>query len=290
MMERKRNTLAYLLAVLMFGCLGLLLRLISLPSDIVVLSRCILGSLFVLLLMKLRGHRMDKAAIRKNGKWLVISGACMGWNWLLLFAAYRYTTVAIASLCNYVAPILVIFAAAFLFREKLSRIKMLCVAGALAGIVLVSGVIEGAELPPDSPKGILFALLAALGFAAVVLCNRKMSEIDDLDKCVMQLLSATVAVLPFVLYSNWGKPLQPDLQSILLTVLIGLVFTGGAYCLYFSALGTLPVQSIAILGYLEPVISVLCSVLILREPITALGIIGAVLTVGSAAASELIRE
>ena len=161
MMERKRNTLAYLLAVLMFGCLGLLLRLISLPSDIVVLSRCILGSLFVLLLMKLRGHRMDKAAIRKNGKWLVISGACMGWNWLLLFAAYRYTTVAIASLCNYVAPILVIFAAAFLFREKLSRIKMLCVAGALAGIVLVSGVIEGAELPPDSPKGILFALLAA---------------------------------------------------------------------------------------------------------------------------------
>ena len=136
-MERKRITLAYLLAVLMFGCLGLLLRLISLPSDIVVLSRCILGSLFVLLLMKLRGHRMDKAAIRKNGKWLVISGACMGWNWLLLFAAYRYTTVAIASLCNYVAPILVIFAAAFLFREKLSRIKMLCVAGALAGIVLV---------------------------------------------------------------------------------------------------------------------------------------------------------
>jgi drug/metabolite transporter (DMT)-like permease len=72
--------------------------------------------------------------------------------------------------------------------------------------------------------------------------------------------------------------------------MLGVLHTGVAYCLYFSGMGSLPVQTVAILGYLEPVVSVLCSAFFLREAMGVSGWIGAVLIIGAAVVSETMHS
>ena len=218
---------------------------------------------------------------------LVVSGLCLGLNWVFLFEAYRVTTVAVASLCNYMAPIILVLLAPLL-GERLSARRLACVAVAFIGMILVSGVVEGGAEGVNA-WGVTLGLLAAVGFVGVVVCNRKLAEVPVYDKALVQLCAATVAALPFVVVGNWGVALQPDAASIALVVMLGVVHTGFAYCLWFSALGALKVQSIAVLGYIEPVVSVLCSVFLLGQPLSALGWLGAACILGAAAASELLE-
>lgn len=285
----KKDSLKYALAVVLFGTIGMFLRWINLPSEIVVLCRGIIGTLVVWFVIRLQGKHVDLAAVGRNLPWLVLSGVALGLNWIFLFAAYLHTSVAVASLCNYLAPVIVVMLAPLLYREKLGWKKLLCVAIAVIGVFLISGVI-GTAPETLSGIGILFGLLAALGFVGIILCNRKLTGMNAYDKVIVQLAVSALTVLPYALCKNIGTPLVLDVRSVLLTLMLGLIHTGFAYCLYLDNLGKLPVHSVAVLGYIEPVVSVLCSVFILGEQMTVPGWIGAVLIIGAAAASELLKE
>ncbi|MBQ9910685.1 MAG: EamA family transporter [Lachnospiraceae bacterium] len=286
-MDLNTERAKYITAVVLYGTIGLFLRHVKLASEIVAMCRGILGSLFILTYLRMRGRRLDKEAIRKNLKWLLIAGIGLGLNWIFLFAAYNKTTVAIASLCNYMAPVIVILLAPLVLHERLDKRKMVCVGAAFTGIVLVSGVLTGSA---GNLPGTLLGLAAAACFVVIVLCNRKLKDIDALDRSVVQLALSAVTILPYVLIRNAGSALQPDLKSVLVVLMLGIVHTGFAYCLYFSGMGRLPVQTVAILGYLEPVVSVLCSVVFLNEHMGVPGWIGAALVIGAAIASETMRQ
>lgn len=277
----------YITAVVLYGTIGLFLRHVSIPSEIVAMCRGIIGSAFILSYLKSRKQHLDWKAIRRNMKWLLIAGICLGLNWVFLFAAYMQTTVAVASLCNYMAPITVILIAPLALRERLDKRKLPCVAAAFIGIVLVSGVWNGSV---GSVSGVVMGLAAAVCFVVIVICNRKLREIPALDKTVIQLAISAVTILPYVLVRNLDSPLEWDAQSVLIILILGLLHTGIAYCLYFSGMGSLPVQTVAILGYLEPVVSVLCSAFFLHEAMGAAGWIGAVLIIGATIVSESMKE
>ena len=68
---------------------------------------------------------------------------------------------------------------------------------------------------------------------------------------------------------------------------MGLVHTGMAYAIYFGSMSHLKAQSIAVLGYIDPVFALLLSALVLHESLTVFGILGAVLIIGSALVSEI---
>lgn len=277
----------YISAVIIYGTIGMILRAISLPSEVVVLCRGLLGSGFVLLYVLCRHTPPDRRAIRRNLLWLVISGVGLGLNWVFLFAAYRRTTVAIASLCNYMAPMIVLVLSPLLYRERLGGKKLLCVLAALTGIVLVSGVLTESPEEVNLP-GIALGLAAALGFVALIICNRKLQGISAYDKVIVQLFVSALTVLPYVLAANRGSVLTPDMRSILLTLLLCVFHTGVAYCLYFGSLSEIPTQTMAVWGYMEPVVSVLCSTLILAEALPLTGWVGAALILGAAIASEFV--
>ena len=276
----------YTLAVILYGTIGMFLRYVHIPSEIVAMCRGIIGSIFIFLFLKTRGKNMDWQAVRANLKWLVIAGISLGLNWIFLFAAYIKTTVAIASLCNYMAPVIVILIAPLVLQEKLDKRKMPCVLAALIGIVLVSGFWNGSI---GSMVGVVMGLLAAACFVVIVICNRKLQAIPALDRSVIQLAVSALTILPYALIKNWGTAITLDTTSVLIILLLGLVHTGAAYCLYFSGMATLPVQTVAILGYLEPVVSVLCSVFFLHEVMGIAGWIGAVLIIGAAVVSETLK-
>ena len=277
----------YIIAVVLYGTIGMFLRHVSLPSEIVAMCRGIIGSTFILLYLKTRGQRIDAEAIRRNLKWLVIGGIMLGLNWIFLFAAYMQTTVAVASLCNYMAPMIVILISPLVLREKQDKRKMPCVVAAFIGIILVSGVLNGTE---GNISGVVMGLAAAACFVAIVICNRKLADINALDKSVIQLAISALTILPYVLLKNRGIMPEWDIRSILIILILGVVHTGIAYCMYFSGMGSLPVQTVAILGYLEPVVSVLCSALFLKEKMSAAGWIGAVLIIGAAVISESLGD
>ena len=284
-MDLWKERLKYILAVVLYGTIGMFLRFVNLPSEEVAFCRGLIGALFILLFRCVQKEKIDFQAIRNNLPVLLLTGISLGLNWIFLFAAYVTTTVAIASLCNYMVPIIVIILAPLILKEKLEVRKIPCVVAAFFGIVLVSGVVRGSI---GSPVGIIYGLTAALCFACIVFCNRRLREIHVMDRAVAQLAISAVTILPYMLLRNGRILLLPDLRSGMIVLMLGVLHTGIAYCLYFSGMAILPVQSVAILGYLEPVVSVLCSVIFLREPFGWTGWIGAVLIIGSAIVSERI--
>ena len=273
------------LSMIIFGTIGIFRRLIPLSSGLVAMSRGLIGVLFLLLVMRLRGDGMDRAAVRRKLPLLCLSGAAIGVNWILLFEAYNYTSVATATLCYYLAPMFVILASPLVLREKLTLRKLACVSAALLGMVFVSGVLEasgGAGL-----KGVLLGLGAAVLYASVVLMNKQLGDVPAYDRTIVQLGSSAAVLLPYVLLVEEVsiEAFTPGVIALLLVV--GIVHTGIAYALYFGSLMQLKAQTAAILSYIDPVVAVLLSALVLREHMSLLSGLGAVLVLGAAVVSEL---
>ena len=289
-MDLPRLRIGYIVAVFLYGTVGLVVRFIGLPSEVIVLFRAALGALSVLAFMLARGRRPDGRAIRANLRWLIAGGIGLGLNWIFLFAAYIHTTVAMASLCNYMAPIILIAISPFAFGETIGPKRIACVIAAFIGIALVSNI-PAAASGGGNLVGLALGVMAALTFVMVVFCNRHLHEIDSLDRVVVQLSIAAVVVLPYALAMNGGLPIAGlGLRQWLLILLLCVVQTGIAYIFYFAAMGALPVHEVALLGYIEPVTSVLCSALVLHESLGIMGAVGAVLVIVAAAAGELIEE
>ena len=281
----------FVVAVVLYGTIGPITRLIALPSEVIVLFRGAFGSLIVLAFMHARGGAPDRAAVRAKARWLVTSGICLGLNWIFLFAAYAHTTIAVASLCNYMAPIIVIAISPVVFGERVGPRRLACVALAFVGILLVSDVRSALAGEVDL-TGVALGLLAAVAFVGIVVCNKRIEGVGAYDKVVVQLGVSAVLTLPYALVVNGGALplLGVDARSWVLLGMLCLVQTGVAYIFYFGSMGELPVQEIALLGYLEPVVSVVGSALFLHEPLGVAGAAGATMVIVASAAGELIRE
>lgn len=208
-------------------------------------------------------------------------------NWVLLFESYRYTSVAVATLCYYMAPIFVMTVSPFVLKEKMTVKKAVCVFVALLGMVFVSGVLDGGISDLSELKGILFGLGAAAFYATVIMMNQKLKKVPTYDKTIMQLGTAAVILIPYIL-------LVEDLATVTLTpliiimlIIVGVVHTGIAYALYFGSMNELRAQTVALFGYIDPIVAIILSALFLKEPMTVYSAIGAVLVLGATMISEL---
>lgn len=284
--DTKFAKLFLILSMCIFGTIGLVRKYIDLPSSMIALARALIGTVFLVLLLFIRRRRPSMTAIRKNLLPLLFSGAMLGFNWILLFEAYCYTSVATATLCYYMAPILMILVSPIFFREKLTIRKLLCVSAALVGMVLVSGVLQAGIGSTSELKGVFLGLGAAVFYAGVVLVNKKMKDISALDRTILQLAISAMLLLPYTLLTeNWSSIVLPSTGWILLLT-AGIIHTGAAYALYFGSIHRLSAQTVALYSYLDPVLAILLSALFLQEPLTIPGIIGAVLILGAAFLSE----
>ncbi|MBQ8338831.1 MAG: EamA family transporter [Clostridia bacterium] len=276
--------LALILAMSIFGTIGIFRQWIPLPSATVALGRSVIGAAFLLLVLALRRKRPDLAALRRVLWPLLLSGACLGANWVLLFEAYRYTSVATATLCYYMAPILLILLSPLLLRERLTVKRILCVLVALLGMIPVSGVLE-ADGQGTGPRGVLLGLAAAALYAAVVLLNKRIAGLDPAEKTLLQFAVSALVLLPYVLLTELPLAAAPTLPAWLLLLLVGVVHTGLAYLLYFGAIAHLPAQTVAVFSYIDPLLAVLLSALF-SAPLTLPTVVGGVLILGAAIVSE----
>ena len=283
---KKENTAKGLMAVAMFifGTLAPFVRNIHVCSGELALYRAVLAAFLVGSYLLITKQKLSLRSIKKELVLLLLSGVAMGINWIFLFEAYKYTTVSVATLSYYFAPVIVMVVCPLIFKEKLTGKQILCFAMATAGLVLITGTTGGGK---QDLLGIAFGLAAAAFYATVMLLNKFIKGVTGLHRTFIQFLSAIVVLMPYVACS--GGFTLGGLNSTGWTnlLIVGLVHTGITYCMYFTALKELPGQKVAILSYIDPLVAVLVSVVLLNESITIPQMVGGVLILGFTLWSEL---
>ena len=283
----RRSMLMFIGSMLIFGTIGIFRRYIPLPSAFIAMIRGLLGGLCLFAYVRLTGKGTGDSPTPRQVLWLAFTGAVMGFNWILLFEAYNHTTVAVATLCYYMEPTIVLLASPILFKEKLTAKKAVCALIAIIGMVLVSGVTGSGETRSGNLKGVALGLGAALFYAFVVIMNKKISGVDAYKKTIIQLISAGTVMIPYLLLTGGFGGTVFSARAIILLLIVGIFHTGFAYAIYFGSMDGLRAQTIALLSYIDPVSALLFSAVLLREPLSFAGLAGAVMIIGSAIVSEL---
>lgn len=260
-------------SVAVWGTVGLFVKSIPLSSGEIALWRAVLAVLLLSVIMLFTKRKIEFKKIKKEIFLLLISGIAIGINWVLLFESYNYTTVSIATLSYYFAPVIVMIACPLLFRERLTAKQVICFIGSTAGLVLITGLGDPSS-NSSHIKGILLALGAALLYASDILINKYIKNVDEITRTFLQFVSSLTVLIPYVLLDGDIKVLTLDAGGWICLLTIGFIHTGVVYCTYFSSLVRLSGQKAAILSYIDPLVAVVVSVIILKEPLSLVQAIG----------------
>ena len=260
------STQMYVFAMVIFGTLAPFVRNIGVSAGELALYRAVMGAGLIGIYLLAKGKNPFSGGLKREILLLLLSGGAMGINWILLFQAYRYTSVSTATLCYYFAPVIVTALSPVLFRERLTRKQLFCFAMATLGLVLITGLEPSAG--SANLTGILFGLGAAVLYAAVILLNKYIRSTAGIQRTFLQFLAAIVTLIPYVAATGGVTLSRLDSTGWMCLLVVGILHTGITYCLYFSSLKALPGQRAAILSYIDPLVAVLISVTVLREPMT----------------------
>jgi RarD protein len=278
-----------IVAMAIWGTISLFVKQISMPSAEIALFRAVIAIAILLVFKRVTDGRFSIPNLRSEWIPLLLSGAAMGANWVLLFEAYRYTTVSVATLSYYFAPVLVMVLSPVLFHEHSSWKQRLCFLFSTIGLVLVVNVGQ-ISLGDRNLTGILLGLGAAGCYAGVMLLNKFCKRVGGIDRTIIQFVSAGTVLLVYILFTSGITISSLDHTGLLNLLILGTIHTGFSYCLFFTAVKELPGQESAILSYIDPFVSILVSVFLLHEKMTGLQCIGGALILGFTLLNELDVE
>lgn len=269
--------LRIIIAMIIVGTIGIFVEYINLPSLVIATARAFGGAAFMLFVMLLMRKKIHMNQIKENAVFLIISGISMGGNWIFLFEAYKYVSIAIAILCDYMAPIFVIMLSPILLKEKVTWKKLLCILGAIYGMFLISGIVGNVEA---DIRGVALGLLSAVMYSSMVICNKKIKGMDGLEKTFCQMVVAAFVIIIYTLLTVDIQNLHFTEQSIILLVVVGVVHTGIAYLLFIPVISQLPAITTSVLSYIEPVVAILTSAMILGQMLSIQQVVGTILILG----------
>ncbi|MCP9298922.1 DMT family transporter [Bacillus halotolerans] len=281
-----KSSIQFILSMIIFGTIGLVVRYIDLSSSETAFLSSSIGFLFLTLVFINKRKSFSWQKIKSCGIFLFLSGIALGGNWIFLYQSYEYTTLTNATLGYYFAPVFVMLLSPIFLKEKLSFKKLICIFVAVLGMMFIVGNGVSASGREDL-IGIILGLIAAAFYAALMLLNKFIKEMNRLEVTIIQLLVTALILLPYVLITEGLNMLSVSSSSIPFIIFLGIVNTGIGFWLFFSGMEKLKGQSIAVLSYVDPFVAILISGLILQEQFTLLQIIGGVLLLGSTFASEI---
>lgn len=284
-----------ILAMITWGSLGVFVKNINIESFEIAFLRALIASflLGVILVFKSRKENKEIHTLFNNDSndkrgiyILIVSGVLIGFNWVLLFASYSYTTISNSTLSYYFAPVIVIFLSPIFLKEKFTLKRVISVVIAMSGLFLiVKNQVDISFGAYNHTKGIILALGAAFLYASVIMLNKYTKGFGDYERTFIQLFAGAIVLLPFIIAR--GELTISDMKSFVNIIILGVVHTTIAYCLYFSAIQDLRAQSAAILSYIDPVSAILFSVIFLGEPLSIWQIVGGSVILVSAFVAEM---
>ena len=286
MKKQNRSVWMLITSMFIFGTLSPFVRNISVSSGELALYRAILAAVCIGGYLLFSKQPIHLKSIRKELILLLLSGGAMGFNWILLFEAYKYTTVSVATLSYYFSPVIVTIACPLLFREKMTKKQLICFVMSTIGLILIT-VTGNMSAGGRDLIGIGFGLGAAVLYATVVLLNKFIKNVAGIHRTFLQFLSAILVLVPYVALTSGVTLGAMNATGWICLLVVGLIHSGIAYCLYFSSLTDLPGQKAAILSYIDPLVAVVISVTVLGEALRPLQILGGSLILGFTLWNEL---
>lgn len=273
------------ISMVIFGTIAPFVRNVSVSSGELALYRAVMAAILIGLFFVISKQKIDLKTIKKEIPLLLLSGIAMGFNWILLFEAYKYTTVSVATLSYYFAPVIVTAVCPFLFKEKMTAKQIICFVVSTIGLVLVinAGGLSGG----NDYIGILFGLGAAVLYATVILLNKFIKGVDGIQRTFLQFIAAIIVLVPYVSFTSGVTLGGMNASGWICLIAVGVVHSAFAYCLYFSAIKEVSGQTAAILSYADPLVAVIISVTLLGEPLTIPQLIGGILILGFTLLNEI---
>ena len=286
MKESNRSRLMMIVSMTVFGTLAPFVRRIGVSSGELALYRALMAAALIAVFLLVTRQKIPFSSIKKELPLLLLSGMAMGFNWILLFQAYKYTTVSVATLSYYFAPVIVTVLCPIIFWERLTGKQILCFVMSTLGLILITGI---GDLGSSNRHfiGILFGLGAAALYATVILLNKFIKNVDGIHRTFLQFLAAIVVLIPYVILTSGVNLGSLDDMGWVCLLIVGFIHTGITYCLYFTALRDIPGQKAAILSYIDPLVAVIISVAILGESMNFTQILGGLLILGFTLWNEL---
>lgn len=278
--------LKIIISMTVFGTIGLFVKNIPLASGEIALFRAIIAAISIIIYQLFSRKRIRFSEIKKDLPLLFLSGAVMGFNWILLFEAYNYTTISIATLSYYFAPVVVMIVCPILFKEKMTLKQIACFIMSTIGLILIIGV-DGADMGVNNLKGIGLGLGAAVFYATVIILNKFIKNVTGIDRTLLQFFAAIIVLTPYVFATSGINLSSAGKLGMLNLLIVGVIHTGIIYCLYFSSLKDLKGQEAAIISYIDPLVAIIVSVIILGETITMMQIAGGLLILGFTLLNEM---
>lgn len=277
----------FILSMMIFGTVGIFVRYIDLPSSEIALMRGFIGSLFLLGITIIKKQKISWINVKKNLPALLLSSFALAINWILLFQAYKHTTIANASLSYYFAPVFVIVMSPFVLKEKLSLKKIICISIAVLGMFLIVQNRGNGGAQYNHLLGICYGIAAAIFYATLMLTNKFIKDMSGLETTLIQLALATIMLIPYVFVVDGVSLFHVTGISVVCIITLGVIHTGFGFYLFFNGMKSLKAQSIATLSYIDPVTALFVSFIVLGEKMTVIQIIGAILLLGSTFISEI---
>ena len=272
-MKKSFNSkILFVVSMFIFGTLSIFVKKINLTSGEIALYRAVLAAVVIGIYLLISKQKINVFDYKKELILICISGIAMGFNWVFLFEAYNYTSVSIATLSYYFAPIIVTILSPLIFKEKMSMKKWICFIMSTVGLILITGI--GELNNRNNLLGIAFGLLAATLYATVILLNKLVKKLGGIQRTFIQFLSATVILIPYVILTSDINIVGMNGTSWIYLLIVGIIHTGITYCMYFTSLKEIPGQQASILSYIDPLVAILISVVILEETMTIAQIIG----------------
>lgn len=275
-------------SMLLFGSIGIFVKNIEFTSVQIALGRAIIGALFLFIFSIISKKTTSKELIKSNILILILGGICLSINWIFLFEAYKYTAISSATICYYLAPVIVMFLSPIIFKEKLTVVKIVCILSAMVGMLCVIGV--GNSSGSNNFVGILYALAAACLYSCVIILNKFLKDMSGLQSAFIELSIASLFLIPYVYFTDGISFSGVSSISIVLLLTIGIVHTGIAYLFYFNSIQNLESQTVAIYSYVDPISAIIMSSLLLGEKMTFLQVIGGILIIGSTFINEIFAK
>lgn len=276
--------------MIIFGSVGIFVAKINRPSLEIAFFRSFIGSFVIGLIYLIKRKKLDLIAIRKNWKLLLFSSLALGFNWIFLFEAYKNTTISSATLAYYMSPVILILLAALLYKTKITSFRALTIVFCILGLMLILFGSTGFVRSGVKMVGIFYGLIAAFLYAIVVLTNRSMKNISNLDRTLVELLSSCIILGGFSLLKGEFSNEWMSGSTLVYMIIVGVVHTGFAYFIYFSSLDRLDTQYVALFSYLDPITAVFLSFLVFGENMNFYMIVGALLILGSSFLFEAIGK
>ncbi|MGB1237356.1 MAG: DMT family transporter [Pseudomonadales bacterium] len=246
-----RGALSFAAAMLISASIGLVVSQLTLGAIEIVFFRCAIGAICLLayvLLFERRGWCLDPSELR----YTLIAAVFLVFNWVFLFSAFKATSITVAVSIYYLAPIFITLYGMLVLKEGTSAMKIATIALAFAGALLVSGLADRQALAL-SVSGALYALLAALLYAGLVILAKNIKRAKPAHTALLQTVTGTLILLLFIDLS-WQQLLTLNWSALLL---IGAVHTAAMYILFFYGVANSPVSLVALLGFIDPMIAVL---------------------------------